>query len=85
MARDAMSYEERLRARLRGAPSEPSTAGSRAGEEKNHKSSYLTCDLSRPLTSIAALSRTSPHNTHSPPTHHTGLQRTACPGTTPTS
>ena len=32
MASEAMSFEERLRARLRGAPSEPSTAGSRAGE-----------------------------------------------------
>ena len=37
MASDAMSYEERLRARLRGAPSEPSTAGSRAGEKTKEK------------------------------------------------
>ena len=37
MASDAMSFEEKLRARLRGAPSEPSTAGNRAGEQTQEK------------------------------------------------
>ena len=37
MASGAMSFEEKLRARLRGAPFEPSTAGGRAGEQTNEK------------------------------------------------
>ena len=48
MASDAMSYEERLRARLRGAPSEPSTVGSRAGEEKKEKKAVSYTHLTLP-------------------------------------